>query len=106
MSLALAQVVEVGTRNKNNTLTVKNELTPVATLAAVTTASSTLVANLGTWYALGGVRQNALALQRLIIENELAIRPGYRIECQISEETNTTSRTRRTQTVYVRAVQV
>jgi hypothetical protein len=104
MSLGLVAVSLTGSRDKNNPQGRKNELTQVATLAAVETASSTLVANSGQWYALGGIRQNAVALQRLIIDNELSIRPGYRIECQISEETNTASRTRRTQTVYVRAV--
>ena len=99
-------VSTTGTRDKFNPFGRKNELDPVATLALVNTAASTLTANPAQWYALGGVRQNAKALQEIVIENELAISPGFRIECQISEETNTASRSRRTQTVYVRAVAV
>lgn len=106
MSLGLVAVATVGSRDKNNPFGRKNELTPVATLALVNTAASTLTSNPGQWYSLGGVRQNAPALQAIIVQNELAISPGFRIECQISEETNTAARTRRTQTVYVRAVAV
>lgn len=106
MTLSLGTVSAVGTRDKQNLLTVKIDLIPVSTLAEIVTASATLTSNLGQWFALGGLRQNAAALQELIIQNELAISPGYRIECQISEEAAATSRSRRTQTVDVRAVAV
>jgi hypothetical protein len=106
MTLSLASVSDVGTKSKQNLLTIKFELNPVSTLAQIVTASTTFTANPAQWYALGGLRQNASALQALIIQNELAIAPGYRIECQISEEAAVSTRARRRQTVYVRAVAI
>lgn len=106
MTLSLGTVAEVGDKSKDDLLGVKFPQPPVATLQDIATASGTLVMNLGQWYALGGLRQNAEALQALIVENELALVPGYRIECQISTNTNAPARARRTQTVYVRAVAI
>jgi hypothetical protein len=106
MSLALQTVADVGAKDKEDPLGVKNPLPAVATLQDIATASATLISNLGQWYAIGGVRQNAQAIQRLIIENELSLVPGFRFECQISQEITGAARSRRAQAVYIRAVAV
>ena len=106
MSLTLVTVSEVGSRDKNNPQGRKNEIAFVGVLKLIETAVATIKTVPNQWYAVGGVRQNAAALKELVKENELALAPGFRIECQISEETNTAARTRRTQVLYLRAIAV